>query len=125
MDGPYRPPPGTPTPPRRPGDSGLGGDEAGMSPRQGLSPTRVLLSPPETPAGPGRPIGLDHRFEPHVTGCGQEHRPETAGPVGPARVPIAAGEQGMGEAGARMDFQAQLWQIDPGQQGKDLGTQGA
>ena len=133
MDGPYRHPPGAPPPPprrphphpRRPGDMGLGGDEAGHEPAPGgLSPTRVLLSPPETPRGRA---GLSAWTTPVRAPCDRlrpEHRPETAGPVGPERVPIVLGEQCMGEAGWRLDFQAQLWQIRSGATGQGPGHAG-
>ena len=85
-----------------------------IGPREGLGAEVVLLHSTEPAPRQGREIGAHDRFEADVTGLCQQDRTEADGQVRHPGIAFADMREGVGEPRARMDFQEELGQIDPG-----------
>ena len=71
------------------GHGGLGIDQTGIGPGEGLGPEIVLLHPTEPATRQRGNIRADHGFEANITGFREQDRAETDRQVGDAGRPVA------------------------------------
>src|SRR5262249_20736282 len=81
----------------------------------GLSPDVVLLHPTEPTPGQRGDIGAYDGFKANVTGFREQDGTEADGQVRHPGITFDDMREGMRKPRARMDFQEELGQINPGQ----------